>query len=436
MIDNVYRLETQQSKSSNVNNEHIIGYTKEKRQRNFPKINLNTEIFKEKLNDGTIHTLFSGRNTQKDFKKFGENTSTSFNVNHNKDDFSSNKINYLKSKKNLFLCNQWTNPNHLLTNTNMNSTDCNTNFMTSTNSKFYNSHSNFIKNNLPQSALTTIKPMYRNDVVESLKKKDVEDIKTNNLNLLKDLQNTDYKKKFLSLENFYNKIKNNKELFNKEIDEVKKLYFTYKNVDINENFTESEKKEMYERFKIDLTNVPFQEKIIKNYYNEVKTENKITRTIEEDKDINSINKSHYNSIYNAIKKLNANKEIYGSIMGLWNHMLIDKYNDIITKEEETKYKLSLMPMVRESKIDRMNKRGNMEEYDNSSHNNVKGLISRDVILTKELVFIVKNAYYKKNRPICRSHISSVVLNNSIYIYGGLNGSRYNDMWKLELHEGK
>lgn len=428
MNDSVYRLETQQTKSSHMFNETIHN-DKEKKKRNFPKITLNTEIFKEKLNDGTIHTLLSGRYNNNDYKPIQDNTTTSFGM--NKENSTSNKINYLKTKNNHFLCNQWTNPQYL---TSLNSTNCNTNFNL-TSSKFNKTHSNFLKENQTFN-LTSIKPFNRHGEIDSLKKKNVEDVKTNNLDLLKELQNTDYKKKFISLEKFYHKIKDNKEVFNKEIDEIKNLYFTYKNVDINEKFTESEKREIFDRFEIDLKNVPIQEKIIKNYYDEVKAENKITRTIEEDKDLVSYNKSHFSSIYNAIKKVNLNKEIYGSVMGLWNHMLIDKYSDIISKEEETKYKLSLMPMVRESKIDRMNKRGNIDEYDNSSHNNLKGLISRDIILTKELIFFVKNTNYKKNRPICRSHISSVVLNNVLYIYGGLNGSRYNDMWKLELSEGK
>lgn len=173
------------------------------------------------------------------------------------------------------------------------------------------------------------------------------------------------------------------------------------------------------------------------------------------KENNYSNKSIYNNYGKANEELCANKLIYNSLNGILTHKQIDKFINKIKQSHLLQLKLSLMPYVKENKIETRNvinsiNKNSIKGYSatGSINNNVEDTTniniiynidkvnySREYIFTKGLVFTLSKYEYKKNKPICRFNSCITLCHDKIYLYGGLNGKRLNDIWCLTFIGG-
>ena len=58
-------------------------------------------------------------------------------------------------------------------------------------------------------------------------------------------------------------------------------------------------------------------------------------------------------------------------------------------------------------------------------------VSRESIFNNSY-FPGKYIYYQSNRPFSRGQATLSIVNNTIYLFGGMSNERLNDIWKCEL----
>lgn len=438
--------------------------------KKYPKVKLNESLFREKLKDGSLLSYMSSKNNKSDKKysihnKLQSNATQNDNNNYlttndNNTILSSNHNTSINNNNNTFL---QTMTNFARPKTNFGKSlfdNSSSNFFNKT---FSNLNNNNYKNSNNTSIYTTNSSLlnktkstnYNTTLNKTLMNSDLKETTCSDISVLPYLQekSLNVEKKFNKLNEIYLELKHDPELLEQDLESLKDMYFTYKNTEVDFKMYDKEK-ELFEKYCIDVSTIPIQENIIKNFFKKEKEKNKLNSNDDNNKDKNFSYNTYYENINNAVKSINTNKQIHDSISGIWSQKQIEKYYEVIEKEEELRQKLALMPIIRESKFEKTDKRRRLEPFGSSKENEnldfkkinddkkgsskdfSKMFLSRDIILTKELVFKISNIDYKKNRPTARSHSCFVNMNGVLYMFGGVNGDRFNDVWTFEASDGK
>lgn len=446
------------SLNSKTSNSHIQNQTSNKKNKQANK--LNEEMFREKLANGSIFEFMSSKNKNK-LNRITNKTNNHLNTSPRNNISINNNFqpDLLSPKSN----SNGYNSSFFQTKSDFNKTVTGFSFF---NSKKTNSNSSTKYNSTFHTNKGDKSVLSKNYKDKILLNADYKETTCSDISVLPTLQNYDVNSKMCILKDNYDKLKTHPDILDQDIETLKDCYYTYKNTEINNlKITESERKDVFERYNVDLSTLPLQENILKNYLNKIKLKNKLSSN-DDNKDRNFSLNTHFDNIYTAVKSINTNKQIHDSITGIWSQKQIEKYFDIIGKEEELRYKLALMPIIRESRVEKNDKRRRLDDYQEdggdytqtnnltnnlnkniSNNTNIEKLgrdniqmtrtfLSRDIILQKELVFNIENIKYKKNRPSCRSHASFINVNGLIYLFGGVNGNRFNDVWTFEVKDRK
>ena len=225
------------------------------------------------------------------------------------------------------------------------------------------------------------------------------------------------------------------------------------------SFQEKEhKKLLYNKFnikkpKITLSNKPFQS-IDNNNSNSNNIHNKIKIKIK---------KPFFKSYHKAHKTININQQIALKVTQASNAIQIQHYNKNIHQIQDIKYYLNKMPKIRIKKTDTANQTIVNPKKNSNSKNNINNNIlidtnpitinDNDTIITdnnnnnnpnynslqtvtNHIITYSISFHFKAYKPTSRSQYSLNLINQNIYLFGGLNSKYNNDMWcySLQTHQ--
>ena len=163
-----------------------------------------------------------------------------------------------------------------------------------------------------------------------------------------------------------------------------------------------------------------------------------------------ISQPYFKTLKKANKVLNVNKQIAYKINELTSCVQIDKYSNDIVSLESHKYFLNKMPKVKIKKVDIAHHMKidvqDIKKKEKTKSNRMSlgsylkgGNPSRNMLinpnrhsLDKIKITIAVSSLVKAFKPTSRSMFTINIINNNIYLFGGLNANSNNDIWKFSI----
>lgn len=163
-----------------------------------------------------------------------------------------------------------------------------------------------------------------------------------------------------------------------------------------------------------------------------------------------ISQPYFKTLKKANKILNVNKQIAYKINELTSCVQIDKYSSDIVNLENQNYYLNKMPKVKIKKVDIAHHMKidvkDIKKKETTKSNRMSlgsylkgGNLSRNMLmnpnrhsLDKIQITIAVTFLVKAYKPTSRSMFTINIINNNIYLFGGLNSNSNNDMWKFSI----
>jgi hypothetical protein len=135
----------------------------------------------------------------------------------------------------------------------------------------------------------------------------------------------------------------------------------------------------------------------------------------------------------SLKKLKLNKLIYSSIMNIRTTQQLKSYTQKADKEFDRYIKVSQMPKIKENSkkpiiMDYVDY-SIMDKDDQSSNR----LWTRNQYMESNIQYDL--TYFQENyndRPSSRSMFSFTLVDNCIYMFGGLKNEKLNEIWKCDI----
>jgi hypothetical protein len=135
----------------------------------------------------------------------------------------------------------------------------------------------------------------------------------------------------------------------------------------------------------------------------------------------------------SLKKLKLNKLIYSSIMNIRTSRQLSSYTQKADKEFDRYIKVSQMPKIK----DHPKKPNEIEYMDYSimdkDDQNSNRLWTRNQYMDSNIQYEL--SYFQENyndRPSSRSMFTLTLVDNTIYMFGGLRNQKLNEIWKCDI----
>jgi hypothetical protein len=168
-----------------------------------------------------------------------------------------------------------------------------------------------------------------------------------------------------------------------------------------------------------------------------------------------IRNEYYPSPYSSFQALKLNRQIVKKVNNILARKQVDKYLNIVEKDDKIKETISKMPEVKvnvnsfvKDEKDFNSLKAKMKSFSNNSLNMINVNInnsefpltnqelmtkfSREHLLHKGLDFHCTVITSLSNKPKCRKFTSMILIEDSICIFGGVNSTCLDDLWIADI----
>jgi len=180
----------------------------------------------------------------------------------------------------------------------------------------------------------------------------------------------------------------------------------------------------------------------------VKLQNKNYKSTTLDKAVRKFNKHQircpeyfFNDPTKSLKKLKMNNEVFQRVMSSREYEQCESYDTKIREDFRTFMLLTQMNKIKESEKVKKNQNINKESDDFTSQlqksqmkkeQSFSKRVSRKYLL--ENIVLINHTKQVKSKPKSRSHFTMNVVDDKIFLYGGLNSDKLSDFWVCNLKD--